>query len=256
MSHRERVSGKTLPIFLGIAGIAVLAGVFSLGFEHPINGQIYSGIWHPYTTDAVVTEKGRITYADISPLQNSGGFWYPITTERAEELMGRFAAATDRELRLPSIPHPHLSNYAYYSVHAVPYPGCYATYNETCLSRPHFLVSYDESSRVTDIVYRLNMRMSPDERSDFLKTFAEKIGFDIKREELSAGYDTVYAADGGTLNAFDSWPAIGGGLRGPTAAIGIGGWSNDISDWPRLMSDQELFDIARDAFCTSGFSSR
>jgi len=96
MSHRERVSGKPLPIFLGIAGIAVLIGVFSLGFEQPAPDRIHGGTWYPQGTSAYDASPA----AQPSPypsgyLGNAGiGESAPYALEESLELQsGRTVAA-------------------------------------------------------------------------------------------------------------------------------------------------------------------
>jgi len=79
MSHRERVRGKPLPILLGAAGIAVLAGVFSLGLEQPLHDQTYGGTWYPQGTP-VDGDASMVAQPSSSPSyqmgigESSGGY--------------------------------------------------------------------------------------------------------------------------------------------------------------------------------------
>ena len=185
-----------------------------------------------------VPGKGKITYADIPPLSNSGGFWYPVTIEQAEEIMERVAATTDRNLRLSATPHPYLPDHAYYNV---PYTACYYMDDGYCLLKSRFLVSYDSSSHVTSIDYRLDVRIwDADDQLDLLKNLAGEIDFDVKREVMSTVHAAVYAADGGELRAHIVFSD-----GGTWTEVEINGWSNEF-DWPELMSDHELSKIANE----------
>jgi len=79
MSHRERVRGKPLPILLGAAGIAVLAGVFSLGLEQPLHDQTYGGTWYPQGTPvdgdtSVVAQPSSSPSYQTGIGESSGGY--------------------------------------------------------------------------------------------------------------------------------------------------------------------------------------
>ncbi len=97
-----------------------------------------------------------------------------------------------------------------------------------CLSRSYFRVAHDRSSYVTDIDYQLGQAIGdPEENLDLLRTLAEKIGFDIKREEVSKTYAAVFAADGGELRAHSVFVGSEGAISGTSTEIEINGWSNE-----------------------------
>ena len=229
---------KNALVAVAIAVVAVLVAVLLMYGGTGIPGEVDPVASRQGVEAVHVPGKGKITYADIPPLSNSGGFWYPVTIEQAEEIMGRVAATADRNLRLSATPHPYLLGYAHYNV---PHKACYYINDDYCLLKSRFLVSYDSSSHVKSIDYYLKVRIwDADDKLDLLKNLADEIDFDVKREETSTVHAAVYAADGGKLSAY-TWFDEGGTWTG----VEINGWSNEF-DWPELMSDHELSKIANE----------